>query len=318
MRGVYWCVGLPLIAACGVGASGPAGVPAEHNALGVATWQTDHDPSGQITIVGEDEAGKEVAKVELFSGTFQLSDHYAQELDGASPVVDGRRLAIEVNGKLAFDWESPEHTAVHLPAVQQAAWRVAAIVEDPYVKDQLDRVAIGFQRFLGVKGDPGQGETPYYTDSGTYVYGISPVGNSPTATSFFSWWKFQSFYNGVVWGGRTNNGVVCGGGTAQASSTNGSLDIVFQRGGIDNSTRDMDVIMECCINGSRNDSRPFFEVKHCTYDNVANDCGTQVVCAPCGTQYIDPTNIVCGLTWVDVGPYDGSEVWSMQAEWYAP
>lgn len=110
--------------------------------LGVAKVDVEETPT-LTTITGWDPEGREVGRIELVHGLFELSGIFVDNSD--EPLVMGRRLEVIVLGQ-RLHWETEGFApTLGLPTHPDSQWALAAFLEDLRVIPLLERWGIGFQ-----------------------------------------------------------------------------------------------------------------------------------------------------------------------------
>ncbi len=119
-------------------------------ALGIARFEITEGPE-LTTVVGLDADGAEVGRLELVHGTYTMSSVFSEQYDGPQPVVEGRRMTVNV-GSQEMKYESRSFEPVmQLPAHPMSHLAIARFVEDPHVKGVLTKWKLGFE--AGAGGD---------------------------------------------------------------------------------------------------------------------------------------------------------------------
>ncbi len=120
----------------------PQPIEVGNAALGIARFEIKDTPT-LTSVVGRDESGVEVGRVELVHGRFTLSEVFAEGY--ADPNVDGRRLHVTVQGQ-EMQFETVGYAPLlRLPAHPSSQDAIAQILADPHVKPVLDHWKLGFK-----------------------------------------------------------------------------------------------------------------------------------------------------------------------------
>lgn len=123
------------------------------------------------TVTGWDSGGREVGRLELLHGSFEMSGFFAADRD--DPSVTGRRLTVSALGK-TMHWETEGFApTLDLPAHPPGQGALAAFLEDARVKPVLTRWGIGF-----TTGPQRKADAPYVCD----LEGTNPRDCSGEAT----------------------------------------------------------------------------------------------------------------------------------------
>lgn len=244
-----------LLAGC---AEQPA--PSQGNAqLGIARF-VQQDSAQKTVVIGLDDNGNEVGRLELTRGRFTLSPFYAQDHD--TPDIDGRKLLVDVKGQnMTFETEG-YGPLMSLPAHPAEEWAIAAFTVDPHVKAVLDKWQLGFKT-------PGAA----LEDEATYKWAgmiTGEPGQTLNCTGQASCGTVQNKTIGM-----------CGGSNGLPTDAYR----VKQIAGCDQTAvggwlpgGDQYKVIQCCPNAST----PFAAYKTCPLSGTTSECGTSnTACVGC-------------------------------------
>jgi len=262
--------------------------------LGIAEFQLTESPTN-TTLVGVDENGHEVARLDLVHGRFTLTGSFRE--DYTTPDVDGRQLAIVVRGE-KLHWETAGYEPVReLPAPPESQWEINTFVMDPVVKLTLDRWQIGFDAGAALDG-----EAAYVTGS---IRGGSPqTCNSATGC-------------GTAYYGNVN---LCG-GTGGPLSYNAArvTQVAGTNCGLYTSSYNQVVVSQCCPPVSGVSDTNWYGQKACpTTSSNSTSCGTRTsgACKGC-PEYPTDSRTYCTNTVAATVGSCGSAVYPLNYQWVA-
>lgn len=244
-----YTVALALVA--GAGCASETEAPTGNEALGIARFQTT-DTADRTSVVGLDDTGREVARLDMVHGRFALSGLFREDYPTAEVV--GRKLDVSLHGTPHLVWETEGFEPVlNLPAHPANETELAAFLADEHVTAILERWQIRFAP-MAARSD----EVSYTTGS----YSGTFVANCTGATTC-----------GSV---RSTTINMCGGGAAS------NMAVSIAR----TSPDDEVLIGQCCPPYQGGSSTDWFAVKSCPTTS-ANDfettCGhaTSGACRSC-------------------------------------
>ncbi len=143
--GMGLVVGLALGAGCVDSAQAPAPAPIVqgNSELGIARFEVVETAS-KTTVVGRDDAGAEVARMELIHGSFTPSAAFADTL-GTDAIV-GRKVDVAIGTK-QLSYENLGFAPVmKLPPLTGKSAVLATFLADPHVKPVLDQWKLGWEQ----------------------------------------------------------------------------------------------------------------------------------------------------------------------------
>jgi hypothetical protein len=161
--------------------------------LGIARFATT-ETADLTTVIGLDEAGGEVARLELVHGEFTVSDGFKADFD--TPVVIGRALSVRVND-LTLQWETMGFEPVlEMPAHPPSQRDIGIFLESPSVAPILARWQIGFLKGAG-------GSEQAYAYDTHYMWPPIQTGSGTTPRGTYN---VCAGSGGSAYGGRRNFG----------------------------------------------------------------------------------------------------------------
>ncbi len=251
----------------GVGCSGGGTELSSGNtALGIAKFEIA-DTANKTSVVGLDEQGQEVGRLDLVHGRFTLSGQFKEDYPG-TPEVDGRKLDVSIGGKPQLIWETAGYEpTLHMPAHPASLSTLAAFLADPHVRPVLEHWQIGFDPM-----EAADGELAY--TSGEEL-GSSPFDCSTPATTCGT--------------ARTFTISTCGGGAAANVAKRSSRTSPYTEY----------VLAQCCPISS-GITAPWFAIKTCPTTGSGaqpSSCGTTGATAACKSCSAYPTDSTgyCGI-----------------------
>lgn len=249
---------------------GCVGDPAMDQTPGVQLSVEEH--ADTTTIRGIDDAGTEVARLELVHGRFTVTPMFASDFD--TPTVVGRKLDVYIRGDQRLAWETAGfEPTLRLPAHPAAEVELAAFMDEALVQQLLARWQIGFQPSDASSLDA---EAAYGWSSGGYSgWDVTTCGSTSC---------------GMIQGKNVN---MCNGGSAYAgarATQNFSTGV------------DQWKLAQCCPAGSGGESQDWFAIKTCPTAGTTSECGTgSGACKGCPQYPISPGECIITTTTSSVG-----------------
>lgn len=275
-RGVLGLIALSVVA-CTTSASPER----EHreDALGIARFEIE-ETADRSSVIGLDEAGAPVARLDLVHGRFALTGQFKDDYDTAD--VDGRKLDVTIHGAPRLVWETAGYApTLHLPAHPPSEVDVATFLASPQAKAVLDRWQIAFEASAGAE----------FGNTEEIAFG---AGGATSGTNGYS--CLSNNPNTQCGTARTFTINTCGGGVVPMQALRVTRTTPYNEY----------FINQCCPAGSGGQSTDWFAGKSCpttgsgAQPSTCGTTGSTVACKSC-PGYPSNAAAACSLQLVSPG-----------------